>query len=214
MLTFFGCSFLLILGLIKPDFSLWWSQKKTRKMAILFYGAGAFTGLMSGVVLKGETSWIDYTLISALYLTWIAQISRLKNKPQEDLAKSNTAGNKQEDTKKTKKSWKPKKELPQTMGADPKATWEKWASNIHDEEDQLTRQKRAWGCYVKKVDRNQGIAQMSGSGTFYTTTLEACTCPDFAKRDLPCKHMYRLAMEMGLIELSQFLDGDSDYTLS
>ena len=38
------------------------------------------------------------------------------------------------------------------------------------------------------------------SGKEYTTTLENCTCTDFAKRGpAPCKHMYRLAAEVGAL---------------
>ncbi len=31
----------------------------------------------------------------------------------------------------------------------------------------------------------------------YHTTLTSCTCPDFKERNVPCKHMYRLANELG-----------------
>ena len=33
----------------------------------------------------------------------------------------------------------------------------------------------------------------------YHTTLETCDCPDFQNRHHTCKHMYRLAMELGLL---------------
>lgn len=35
------------------------------------------------------------------------------------------------------------------------------------------------------------------SGNTYTTTLNSCTCPDFIHRGIPCKHMYRVAIELG-----------------
>lgn len=35
------------------------------------------------------------------------------------------------------------------------------------------------------------------SGNTYTTTLNSCTCPDFTHRHIPCKHMYRIAIELG-----------------
>lgn len=41
-----------------------------------------------------------------------------------------------------------------------------------------------------------------GSGKLpYQTSLAACTCNDFVKRKKPCKHIYRLAMELGIIPL-------------
>jgi transcriptional antiterminator Rof (Rho-off) len=34
---------------------------------------------------------------------------------------------------------------------------------------------------------------------YYQTTLDACTCDDFDTRQLPCKHIYRLAFELSLL---------------
>lgn len=39
----------------------------------------------------------------------------------------------------------------------------------------------------------------SKSGQEYTVTLSSCTCPDFSTRHHPCKHMYRLAAEVGAL---------------
>jgi TM2 domain-containing membrane protein YozV len=35
----------------------------------------------------------------------------------------------------------------------------------------------------------------------YAVSLEYCTCPDFEERQLPCKHMYRLAHELNVFDL-------------
>lgn len=40
---------------------------------------------------------------------------------------------------------------------------------------------------------------LSSSGNKYRTTLYSCTCPDFAHRSSPCKHMLRLAAEVCLL---------------
>lgn len=41
-----------------------------------------------------------------------------------------------------------------------------------------------------------------GSGAVpYHTSLSYCTCSGFARTKLPCKHVYRLAMELGIIDL-------------
>lgn len=37
------------------------------------------------------------------------------------------------------------------------------------------------------------------SGKVYNVTLTSCTCEDFTFRHQPCKHMYRLAVELGLL---------------
>ncbi len=39
----------------------------------------------------------------------------------------------------------------------------------------------------------------SDSGESYSTTLYSCSCPDFTFRKKPCKHMLRLALEVGLL---------------
>lgn len=37
------------------------------------------------------------------------------------------------------------------------------------------------------------------SGNIYTASLTDCTCEDFRRHRTPCKHMYRLALELGLL---------------
>ena len=52
------------------------------------------------------------------------------------------------------------------------------------------------------VDHSAQTAVFHGSGKVpYSTSLFSCTCNDFTRRKLPCKHIYRLAMELGIIDL-------------
>lgn len=52
------------------------------------------------------------------------------------------------------------------------------------------------------IDREHETGVFYGSGKLpYQTSLAACTCNDFVKRKKPCKHIYRLAMELGIIPL-------------
>ena len=37
------------------------------------------------------------------------------------------------------------------------------------------------------------------SGNVYDVSLSACTCKDFEMNRIPCKHMYRLGIEMGIL---------------
>jgi hypothetical protein len=75
--------------------------------------------------------------------------------------------------------------------------------DLHDNPDQ---QKRANSALAKELtplslDVDNGCAVFAGSGgNVYETWLNECTCIDFHIRGsvAPCKHMYRLAMEMGL----------------
>lgn len=75
--------------------------------------------------------------------------------------------------------------------------------DIHNEPDQLKRQKSAMSskCTPTEIDHINQTGIFKGSGKNpYTTTLNSCTCRDYFVRRLPCKHMYRLAMELGLFE--------------
>lgn len=82
-------------------------------------------------------------------------------------------------------------------------TWENWQTEIHDDEEQLKRIERA-----KKADQTPlGIDEEFEIGVFagsgkqpYEVSLTSCTCSDFVRRKLPCKHIYRLAMELGYIK--------------
>lgn len=66
--------------------------------------------------------------------------------------------------------------------------------------DDVKRLQSALGISRKKIslDRESGTASIQGSGSEpYDVTLEDCTCMDFTQRQQPCKHMIRLAVELG-----------------
>ena len=51
------------------------------------------------------------------------------------------------------------------------------------------------------IDREHETGVFYGSGKDpYQTTLASCTCNDFVRRKKPCKHVFRLAMELGIID--------------
>jgi hypothetical protein len=77
-----------------------------------------------------------------------------------------------------------------------------WVNIDHNDPEQLKRQK-----YARKVDiiminkkEKAGIFHSSSYLPAYNASLESCTCADFEQRKLPCKHIYRLAYELGIIE--------------
>lgn len=80
--------------------------------------------------------------------------------------------------------------------------WMQWGNEIHEKPDQ---QKRITSAKSSKttpssVDKENLSGTFPGSGaTPYTTTLTSCTCIDFSRRHLPCKHIYRLAIELGVL---------------
>ena len=77
--------------------------------------------------------------------------------------------------------------------------WDAW-SDLHSEPDQEKRIQKAYTaeCTPLEISESDCAAIFSGNHGVYTATLSACTCVDFSKRKKPCKHMYRLAIELGL----------------
>lgn len=78
-----------------------------------------------------------------------------------------------------------------------------WPENIHSDFEQVKRIES--GRKLKKnivtLDpENQEIVIQGSSAEPYHATLQECTCADFAIRQAPCKHMYCLASELGLLD--------------
>lgn len=81
------------------------------------------------------------------------------------------------------------------------ALWSVWAVSLHDSPGPIKRIAAAKKISAKKVsvDAENGSASVDGSASIpYIVTLESCTCPDFIINKGPCKHMYRLAFELGV----------------
>jgi hypothetical protein len=79
--------------------------------------------------------------------------------------------------------------------------WNRW-SECHSDINQQKRMESAKkaACTPVFLDQTTGSAHFKGSSGNHTTSLEQCSCIDFNRRRLPCKHMYRLAMEFELID--------------
>lgn len=64
------------------------------------------------------------------------------------------------------------------------------------EAEQQNRKNRALyqSLRVVKLDRvnKTAIIESSNHDSYYSVTLNSCTCPDFQKRGRTCKHMYKL----------------------
>ncbi|SHJ75294.1 SWIM zinc finger family protein [Tepidibacter formicigenes] len=77
-----------------------------------------------------------------------------------------------------------------------------WDNSIHEYCEQIKR--IAFMQRIKPenvyVDFEQKTAEIIGSRGTYNTTLNSCTCYDFETRQLPCKHIYRLAFELGFLD--------------
>lgn len=75
--------------------------------------------------------------------------------------------------------------------------WDQAKHNLPDQQKRIASAKKA-ATSPESIDKDAGIGIFPSSGKNpYQTTFVSCTCVDFSKRHLPCKHMYRLAMECG-----------------
>ena len=95
----------------------------------------------------------------------------------------------------------------------------KWPEHILNSPELERRRKRSHLTKLLSLDRDKPEAifkaSSSRNGTTYTTTLQSCTCIDFSKTRgaMPCKHILRLAGELGLFQSEHFTSEDTDYML-
>lgn len=78
-----------------------------------------------------------------------------------------------------------------------RAGWSEWDVSIHNVVGQILRAERALQSECMRVCQYSSkfrFAKVEGdSNSYYLVSEKGCTCPDFCKRQLPCKHMYYLA---------------------
>lgn len=80
--------------------------------------------------------------------------------------------------------------------------WKKWGAEIHTTSEQLDRQARAAQKDMTPISIEDDRGAFRGSTKDYVTTLLICSCRDYALRRKPCKHIYRLAHELGVYNLN------------
>lgn len=68
-----------------------------------------------------------------------------------------------------------------------------------EDSDQIKRQSSARKTNIISIKKEN----LSGQINDYQVTLAHCTCTDFKRRKKPCKHMYRLAHELGIFDLNK-----------
>lgn len=84
------------------------------------------------------------------------------------------------------------------------SSWSDWDYSVHCDESQIDRQGRAMTYpFTFRIDSNSKTGRFSSTSSpaVYDVTLSSCTCADFQERKRPCKHIYRLATELGIIEI-------------
>ena len=72
--------------------------------------------------------------------------------------------------------------------------------SIHEDLDQLKRRINAQKIKADVItDCGDHYSIVGSSGDIYITDLNHCSCFDFMNRRMPCKHVYRFAVEHGVI---------------
>lgn len=76
-----------------------------------------------------------------------------------------------------------------------------WDSSIHESDFAVKRIKSAKSAKLTpvKIDPTDCYGYFQGTHGRYETFLDYCPCGDFHRSKLPCKHIYRLAIELGLM---------------
>lgn len=85
-----------------------------------------------------------------------------------------------------------------------KEIWEKaWKPETHTTDYALKRIKSATSAKLTpiKIGTEDFYGYFQGSSGKYETFLDYCPCGDFRRSKLPCKHIYRLAIELGLLNI-------------
>lgn len=79
-----------------------------------------------------------------------------------------------------------------------------WADEIHTTDFALKRIASAKSAKLTpiKINKTDFYGYFQGSSGKYETFLDFCPFGDFRRSKLPCKHIYRLAIELGLMESS------------
>ena len=79
------------------------------------------------------------------------------------------------------------------------SVWDEWDESVHHKKGQYTRFHKALCDEITIVNRRYPATVQGSTGALYCTSLSTCSCPDFEKRGLPCKHIYGLALDRGII---------------
>lgn len=81
--------------------------------------------------------------------------------------------------------------------------WEKtWNEDVHTTEDAVKRMVSAKSAKLTPIEINKDdmYGYFQGRSGKYETFLDHCNCIDFNRTKKPCKHIYRLAIELGVYE--------------
>lgn len=89
-----------------------------------------------------------------------------------------------------------------------------FGEKFHCSNEQFARFQRAFSIEsignvvsVNKKNLTMRIRSSRNPNNVYTTSLSKCDCEDFKRHNLPCKHMYKFAFKLGIIDETWDLSG-------
>lgn len=84
-----------------------------------------------------------------------------------------------------------------------------WLSRDNKEQNERYERSKKNVLTPQSVNSDTQTAVFKSEHGIYNTTLYSCNCFDFNKRNLPCKHIFRLALELNMIdgEYKSFIHG-------
>ena len=96
-------------------------------------------------------------------------------------------------------------------------TFGDWPITIHEESAQQSRILRGKNLKTYRIDlvspgKYQVYDTKYPDAIHFDVTLNSCSCPDFEKRQLPCKHIYYLAIMTGNFMTLKQINDDLDRT--
>lgn len=89
----------------------------------------------------------------------------------------------------------------------PVVPWSSWPESVHESAASTERMERAISQGFKyRPCSEPGVYTVKGTeGDTYYVSFGGCTCPDYARRGRPCKHMYGLAIQRGGFDPKEYL---------
>ena len=80
----------------------------------------------------------------------------------------------------------------------------RWDESVHREPEQIERRRQASeeSFSIQYQDEEKGLARIrdASDSAVYWCNLGMCQCEEFKKTHKPCKHIYKIALDKGLIK--------------
>lgn len=90
----------------------------------------------------------------------------------------------------------------------PVVGWDIWDASVHAAAGQADRIRRAVTQDIRIKKYSGGLATVRGTGgDLYSVSFGGCSCEDFQRRGLPCKHVYKLAIEKAGFDPAPYVGG-------